>query len=83
MSFCHVASKKHIGQLNEAITLGSQKWRGARPAFRIKAIGIRAVSVRVVRLAVLREDKIPSRNNIEPAACVRKYFIEASVSCCV
>jgi len=37
-SFCHVISKKHIGQLRAAMTFGNQKWSGEIPPLSIRAI---------------------------------------------
>lgn len=83
--FCHVIKINLFIHVNPSITLGNQKWKGAAPVFIIKADIIIIeddISLLIVSLIILdfiAIIKIDSNNTEEANACVRKYFIAASV----
>lgn len=68
------------------VTSGTQKWNGARPSFIARAIVIRvdAVELRLLRIVHCPECSrlimIPIINSMDAVACIRKYFVDASMA---
>lgn len=85
-SFCHVTIIKAVLMVEPCRTSGSQKCIGARPSFIARAM---VRSVFAVGLVMLVMSQVPvcqafvvlaNRIVAEAAACVRKYFVAASVA---
>lgn len=77
--FCHVDRMKQFVHDSDDITDGNQRWHGAAPSFRRSdVIRIIIASLLFTTVLIIMDD--PSRSNIDPRACDRKYLIAASVS---
>lgn len=84
-SFCHVSIKNRILHVICLVILGSQKWRGAPPNFKIRDIII--VSVIILLLNIEYQDKLilyiitdEIIRILDLILWIIKYFIEASAS---
>lgn len=84
-TFCHVRRIRPGLSLTPCVTSGSHEWKGARPSLiarEIKAVVIMMLLVsgwKTHSPSCLKFIMIASRSSIEAVACVRKYFVAASV----
>lgn len=68
------------------VTSGTQKWNGARPSFIARAIVIMVDAMGLVFFDIVhcpeckRLMMIPIIRSIDAVACIRKYFVAASVA---
>lgn len=83
--FCHVRRRRADFRFTPWVTSGTQKWKGAIPSFMVSAIvisrgGIWLLELRMVQWPeYMRFRIIAIIRIIEAVACVRKYFVAASV----
>jgi hypothetical protein len=78
-SFCQVTRIRQFSHDNEVITEGNQKWQGAVPNLKSKAI-IRVVQAIKWGKEGYHKENLNINISAEPRACARKYFTAASVS---
>ena len=84
--FCHVSRIRPEDMEIPCVTSGTQKWNGASPSFIAKAVVIMidAMGLRSFDTVHCPECSrlmmIPIIRSIEAVACVRKYFVAASMA---
>lgn len=84
--FCHVSRIRPEDMEIPCVTSGTQKWNGASPSFIARAVVITmdAMGLRSFDTVHCSECSklimIPIIRSIEAVACVRKYFVAASVA---
>lgn len=85
-SFCHVDRINPVVKLSPCRTSGNQKWKGASPSFIQIAMVIVAHERGLVKSKIDHSPvsqalfKLEKRRSADAAACVRKYFVEASMA---
>lgn len=83
--FCHV--NRIMPDVNEipCVTLGTQKWNGDRPSFIVRAVVIMMDTAGFeifenIHWPEYRLRVTPIIKSMEVVACVRKYFVDASIA---
>jgi len=80
-NFCHVAKIEHDNRDKEVITEGNHIWHGNIPnLIKIDTININIIMFWLIIWSIHHIEDDDKRNNIEPIACIKKYFNIASVS---
>lgn len=84
--FCHVSRIRPEDMWIPCVTSGTQKWNGARPSFMARAmvIMVDAMGHRVFDMVHCPEYRrlmvIPIIRIMDAVACVKKYFVDASMA---
>ena len=83
--FCQVVISRAVVRVDPCITSGSQKWAGAAPIFIARAVIIRVEDSLLFSCVMSHEPVcqafrvLESKISAEAVACVKKYFVAASV----